>query len=161
MVPVPNPGLANTIVAMGGTLFNSILRVEPKGDYVYKSQLESLVGLLNRASFKLESIEDEVQENETLVQIVCGALGLVALLISILFYLVCRSNKDLEARMTTKIGSSMKTNIFHGGDEDLHGKGMAINHQHVNPRAPAIGPVSGMYPGPSKSASNLNFNEDV
>ena len=159
---VPNPGLANAIVAMGGTLFNSILRVEPKGDYVYKSQLESLVGLLNRASYKLESIEDDVQENETLMQILCGALGLVTLLISILFYMVCRNNKDLEARMTTKIGSSMKTNIFHGGDEEhLHGKAMAVNHQHVNPRPPVLGPGPGLYPGPSKSASNLNFNDEV
>ena len=158
----PNPSLANAIVSMGGTLFNSILRVEPKGDYVYKSQLESLVGLLNRASFKLESIEDDVQDTETIMQVMCGGLALMGLLISILFYLVCRSNKDLEARMTTKIGSSMKTNIYHGGDEDqLHGKGVALNHHHVNPRSPAHGPAASLYPSPSKSASNLNFNEDV
>ena len=147
---IPQQGLANAIMAMGGTLFNSVLKVEPKGDYVFKSQIESLVGLLNRASYKLESLEDEVQDTELLLQVLCGGLGFLGLLIGVLFYLVCRSTKELEAKMTTKIGSSIKTNIYQGGDEDhMHGKGVLHHHPRAHGSAP--------YPGPSKT--NLNFEE--
>ena len=147
---IPQQGLANAIMAMGGTLFNQVMRVEPKGDYVFKSQLESLVGLLNRASYKLETIEDEVQDTELLLQVLFGGLGVLGLLIGVLFYLVCRSSKELEAKMTTKIGSSIKTTIFQGGDEDnMHGKGALYQHPRAHGSAP--------YPGPSKT--NLNFEE--
>ena len=96
---IPQQGLANAIMAMGGTLFNQVMKVEPKGDYVFKSQLESLVGLLNRASYKLETIEDEVQDTELLLQVLFGGLGILGLLIGVLFYLVCRSSKELEAKL--------------------------------------------------------------
>ena len=64
----PN-NLSNAIVSLGGQVFDSILKVKGEGAYVQVSQMNSLVELLNRASFKLETIEDEVDRNETLIQI--------------------------------------------------------------------------------------------
>lgn len=149
----PN-NLSNAIVSLGGQVFDSILKVKGEGAYVQASQMNSLVQLLNRASFKLETLEEEVNRNETFIQILFGILALSLTLTTGLFYLLCAKRKDGDARMSTKIGSSMRTNIYQSPDEHV---GPKLTHQALplaHPRT--LGSASGS--SLVKDHSNLTFS---
>ena len=148
--------LVNAVMNMGGILFDSILRVKPHGEYLQRSHLQSLVGLLNRESYKIEVLEEDVETNFTIIQILSGVSIALVLINFILIYVTIKNNRGPQApKMSTSIGGSNRTNIYTSEETGLAGKTMV--HAVNRPSPPNHGNFSGASNSGPNRLPNLNF----